>query len=316
MNNWRPRAGRQMLAQRARLLERIRAFMKERGILEVETPVLGRFGNPDPNLHSFVARSPGTDDPEDAFYLQTSPEFYMKRLVAAGSGPVYQIGKVFRAAEAGRLHEPEFTMLEWYRPGFDHRAIMDEIAELLQALQLPEAERRSYAGVFGEHTGLDPHLAGDDALYRAAAESGLNPDGADRNLLLDHLFSRLVCPHLGRQRPCFVYDFPACQAALARLRSGPGHELAERFELFINTMEIANGYNELTEYHEQDSRFGAENRRRRRKGLPEVPPDPGLLAALQSGLPDCAGVAVGIDRLLMVMTGAACLQDVLAFPLR
>lgn len=301
-----------MLEARARLLAACRAFMAARGILEVETPILDRYGNPELHLHSFRAGPDGGDGRQ--YYLQTSPEFAMKRLLAAGSGPVYQIGKVFRAGETGRLHQPEFTLLEWYRPGMDHLDLMDEVTELLQDLELEPAGRSSYAGVFIEHTGLDPHAAETGELAAAARALGLAGAEPERAVLLDFLFSRQVAPALGRERPCLVYDFPACQAALARVRPGPP-ALAERFELFIDGMEIANGYNELQDYHEQESRFDADNRARRARGLPEVAADPRLLAALAAGLPACAGVAVGLDRLLMTVSGAAAIDDVLAFPL-
>jgi len=278
----------------------------------VETPVLDRYGNPELHLHSFRAGPDGGG--EQPYYLQTSPEFAMKRLLAAGSGAIYQIVRVFRAGETGRRHQPEFTLLEWYRPGFDHHALMDEVAALLQALELGEAGRSAYAEVFHAHTGLDPHGADTGELAEAARALGLAGEERDRSLLLDFLFSRQVAPALGRERPCLVYDFPACQAALARVHPGPP-PLAERFELFIDGMEIANGYNELQDVSEQESRFEADNRGRRARRRPEVPADPRLLAALAAGLPACAGVAVGLDRLLMAVSGADAIDDVLAFPL-
>lgn len=302
--DWQPVAAPDMLQKRARLLASLRAFMAARGIMEVETPLLGDYGNPDPHLHSLAA---------GAQYLHTSPEFAMKRLLAAGSGPIYQICKVFRAGEIGTRHQPEFTLLEWYRPGFDHHRLMDEMDALLRDLGLKTATREAYARLFQAHAGLDPHAARESDLAGAAESLGLAGGGHDRAELLDFLFSRQVAPQLGRDRPCLVHDFPASQAALARLRPGPV-PLAERFELFIDGIEIANGYNELTDISEQNSRFEADNQRRRERGLPVMAPDPLLHAAVAAGLPDCAGVALGVDRLLMALAGARSIHDVLAFP--
>lgn len=314
--DWRPRAAAEILKKRARLLEEIRTFMRDREILEVETPILNPGGNPEPHLQSLVTRlNATTSDKGTALYLHTSPEFGMKRLLASGSGSIYQICKVFRDAETGRYHQPEFTMLEWYRVGFDQHDLMDEIDELLVVLGSSAARRVTYNEVFHQYTGLDAHAAGDDVLLRKAQELGLSAANADRSLLLDFLFSSQVAPRLGRAGPCFVHDFPACQAALARIRRENGTELAERFELFINGIEIANGYNELTSYSEQESRFEQDNRRRMDLGLPAIPWDPDLIAALRAGMPDCAGVALGIDRLLMVLAGVDALEDVLTFPL-
>lgn len=290
--------------------------MRARDILEVDTPILNPCGNPDPHLQSLVTRLNATaNDDGTVLYLHTSPEFGMKRLLASGTGSIYQIGKVFRDAETGRYHQPEFTMLEWYRVGFDHHALMDEIDELLEVLGLPAAERVAYETVFHRYTGLDPHGESYDVLLRHANELGLSAAGADRSQLLDFLFSRRVAPQLGRMTPCFVHDFPVCQAALARIRGDSGRERAERFELFINSIEIANGYNELTDYYEQESRFEQDNQRRIQLGLPVIPRDPDLIAALRAGMPACAGVALGIDRLLMILAGASSLEDVLTFPL-
>jgi lysyl-tRNA synthetase class 2 len=303
--DWHPAATRDMLEARARLLAAIRAFMAERDILEVETPALSPYGNPDPHLENLTAGD---------YYLQTSPEFAMKRLLAAGSGSIYQICRVFRGGESGRRHQPEFTLLEWYRTGFDHHDLMDEVNALLLTLGLAGAERLPYAEVFQAGAGLDPHRAADAELADKALDLGLAGSGWDRAALLDFLFSHEVMPELGRECPCLVYDFPACQAALARIRPGEV-PVAERFELFIKGMEIANGYNELTDVSEQESRFREENRRRRDRGQPAIAADARLLAALAAGLPACAGVALGLDRLLMTLTGADDIHAVLAFPI-
>jgi lysyl-tRNA synthetase class 2 len=286
--------------------------MARKRIMEVETPILGETGATDPNiesLHTEVETAAG----KKRLYLQTSPEFCMKRLLAAGSGPIYQIARVFRRDESGRLHQPEFTMLEWYRPGFDLQRLMDEVAELLEALGVPVVERLTYGESFRERVGLDPHDAGTHCLVRRAAALGFLCEPPDPAALLDFLFSECVTPELGVRGGTFIYDFPAHQAALARLRPGDP-PVAERFELFIKGMEIANGYHELADAAEQHRRFEADNRRRAERGQAEMPPDRRLLAALAHGLPDCSGVAMGIDRLLMVLTGSEHIGDVLAFP--
>jgi lysyl-tRNA synthetase class 2 len=312
-DNWQPSASTGVLKQRAQLLKHVRDFMAAREILEVETPVLSHHGNTDANLNSFTTllHSPSVVNPE-LLYLQTSPEFAMKRLLAAGSGPIYQIARVFRDAELGRLHQPEFTMLEWYRPGFDHHKLMDEMAELLLELGLTIPTRASYATVFTRVIDIDPHQADIALLQEAATSYGLQGIDNTRSVLLDFLFSHLVAPELGKLEPIFVYDFPVCQAALARIRADQP-AVAERFELFIAGMEIANGFHELSDVKEQKRRFEHDNSLRQAKGLAEVKIDEYMLAALAHGLPDCAGVALGIDRLLMAILGYDSINKVVSF---
>lgn len=314
-NDWQPTATRTMLKRRARILARIRRFMRRRGILEVETPILNQGGNPDPNLLSLETQVnfPFSVEPR-RYYLHTSPEFCMKRLLAAGSGPIYQITRVFRDQEAGRLHQPEFTMLEWYRPGSDHLALMEEVDALLQTLDLAGSARVAYAEAFRRYTGLNPHACAVRELQNQAAALGLDARRADRSMLLDAVFSHAVAPNLGMERPQLIYDFPACQAALARIRKDE-ITVAERFELFINGMEIANGYHELCDGEEVADRFERENASRRERGLAPVAVDEHFLAALRHGLPGCAGVAVGLDRLILAMIGGRDLMDVLTFPI-
>jgi len=331
--DWRPTASREVLRLRARLLERVRSFFAERSVLEVETPLLSAATATDPNLHSLSASAPllsaerGAALPRTApLFLQTSPEHAMKRLLAAGLGPIYQLGRAFRDGEAGRLHNPEFTMLEWYRPGFDHHHLMDEVEELVRGVLGAERaggaafERRTYRDAFQRFAGVDPltdpvaRLA--EAASEAAGGASRLPDlGDDRDAWLDLLMVSAVQKELGRERPTFVYDFPASQAALARVRSIPGEPpVAERFELFIDGMELANGFHELTDASEQRRRFERDVALRRQCALPEVPIDERLLAALDAGLPDCAGVALGFDRLVMVAAGARDISQVIAFP--
>jgi len=321
--DWRPTAALDTLRLRARLLATVRAFFAARGVLEVETPCLGAAAVTDPHLHSIAARlgGVGAGGPERLLYLQTSPEYAMKRLLAAGSGPIYQLARAFRDGETGRHHNPEFTLLEWYRPGFDHHRLMDEVEELVGALlDAPPAERLTYAEAFRSRAGVDPFADPVERLAEAAGEEagGGVPDlGEDRDGWLDLLMAVSVAPALGRGRPAFVHDFPASQAALARVREPipeGGPAVAERFELFVEGIELANGFHELADPAEQRRRFEADLARRRARGLPEPPIDERLLAALATGLPDCSGVALGFDRLVMLAAGAGALAEVVAFP--
>lgn len=300
-----------MLRRRAALLRTIRAFFDARGVLEVETPVLSSSGTVDPNIDSIAVPGHG--------WLQTSPEYPMKRLLAAGSGPIWQIARVFRDGERGGRHNPEFTMLEWYRPGFDHHALMDEVAELLAACGGPDAARRlSYAEAFAEAGLPDPHSAAVAELAEAArfrlasVPESLTVDERSRDQWLDLLMDGVVLPGFGGEA-VFIHDYPASQAALARVRPGLV-PVAERFELVWRGLELANGYHELTDAAEQRRRFEAERARRRAQGRPTPDIDEHLLAALEAGLPPCAGVALGVDRLLMALSGARRIDEVLAFP--
>lgn len=315
---WRPSATVETLRVRAALMACIREFFRRRDVLEVDTPVLCGAATTDPNLHSLhtECRLP---DRQAALplYLQTSPEFAMKRLLAAGSGPIYQLAHVFRDEESGRLHNPEFTMLEWYRPGFDQHALMDEVEALLVlVLGRLGCERLSYAEAFVRRGLPDPHRASTEELARRAAGAGLTlagRDHADRTLCLDYLLSHCVAPAFAQGNAIFVYDFPQEMAALARVRAGDP-PLAERFEVFIDGMEIANGFHELTDAAEQRRRFAQEQAQRAARGLPQPPMDERLIAALAHGLPDCSGVALGFDRLVMVAAGARDIAEVQAFP--
>lgn len=307
------------------MLAQIRAFFSARGVLEVDTPLLSAHTVCDPQLDSLSTRYTGPLAPRGtSLYLQTSPEFAMKRLLAAGSGPIYQICKAFRDGEAGRLHNPEFTLVEWYRPGFDHIQLMEEVAEMVSGLlcehlSLAPLERLSYQQAFVRHAGIDPHRASVSELQAAlrARASGVVSELTERDALLDALLTHAVEPHLGQGRLCFLHDYPASQAALARLAAVPGEDylVAERFELYLNGIELANGFHELGDPDEQRLRFSAHNAARRRLGKPELAADERLFAALQQGLPDSAGVALGLDRLIMLACGAERLGAVLAFPL-
>jgi len=317
--DWQPQATLDVLQRRAELLQQIRDFFARRDVLEVDTPVLSRAANTDPNIDSFVIDYAGPDSPVSGqLYLHTSPEFAMKRLLAAGSGPIYQLCKVFRDGEAGRMHNPEFTLLEWYRPGFDHHALMDEVEELLnQLLGINVAFRRiTYQQAFIDTTGIDPLTTSVEQCRAYSIRSGpgdVTGLGENLDAWLDLLMDQVVVPTLGNT-PVFIFDYPASQAALARL-SANDSRVAERFELFISGVELANGFHELTDAGEQRQRFLSDNAQREQDDKPGYPIDENLLQALEHGLPDCAGVALGIERLLMLLTGKNYISDVLAFPI-
>ncbi len=313
---WRPSAPLDNLRRRADIVATVRAFFAERDVLEVETPCLSRATVTDLHLASLRLGGDVATQRLRGGFLQTSPEFHMKRLLAAGSGPIFQIARAFRDGESGRMHNPEFTMLEWYRPGWDHHRLMHEVGELLSTvLGVGPAERVRYRDVFAHHTGLDPLFAPDDDLERCAADHGMPPPdgGLSRDDRLQLVMSAAVEPSLGRARPTLVYDYPASQAALARIRPDDP-PVAERFEAYVDGVELANGYHELVDAEEQRRRFETDLAARRARGLPEVPLDEHLLAALEHGLPACAGVALGLDRLVMVACGAGSIDQVIAFP--
>jgi lysyl-tRNA synthetase class 2 len=302
------------------MLQRLRAFFAERGVLEVETPILSRAGATDTSLASLTTLWRGSDAPEgQELYLHTSPELPMKRLLAAGSGPIYQVCKVFRDGERGRRHHPEFSLLEWYRPGWELEALIDEVAALVRRLlerPMLGVEIICFRDLFRERLGVDPWEAHASAL-RAAAESagvaGCDRLELDRDGWLDLLMSRYLETGLGRGCMTFIRDYPPSQAALARVTPGPP-AVALRFELYIDGMEIANGFDELTDADEQRARFGADLEVRRMGSLPQPPLDAAFLSALEAGLPASAGVALGLDRLLMCALGADRIDEVLAFP--
>jgi len=311
--NWRPSATLEVLRARAAFNAAVRAFFEARGVLEVETPILSRHATVDRHIDSFQTQT--------GAWLQTSPEFAMKRLLAAGSGPIYQIARVFRRDEQGRHHNPEFTLLEWYRPGFDHQALMDEVEALLQQClaRALRCERLSYREAFLRYARFDPHVLDAPALRQRARDAGIGvPDSLtaaerdDADLWLDLWMSAVVGPALGRDCPVFVYDFPASQAALARVRSG-SPPVAERFELFWHGIELANGFHELTDAAEQRRRFEADQAWRRDQHRDVPPFDPPLIDALAHGLPPCAGVALGLDRVLALHLALPTVSASMAF---
>ncbi|MBC6429214.1 MAG: EF-P lysine aminoacylase GenX [Cellvibrionales bacterium] len=300
------------ICRRADLYRQLRAYFAAQGVLEVEVPLLGRAGGTDLQIALMEVVAAGGDE---RLYLQPSPELFMKRLLAAGSGPIFYLGKCFRGGEQGGRHNPEFSMLEWYRPGFCLERLMADVAALMQRLVPGLAmASRPYAELFAEHCGVDPHRCSDAELDALVAERTRYRGQLNRDAALSLLFAELVEPHLGAGG-FFVVDYPAGQAAMAQLVERDGVAVAERFEFYLEGVELANGYLELTDAAEQRARFQADNRERRARGLAEMPVDEKFLAALEAGLPACAGVALGVDRLLGLLRegGAADIADDLLF---
>ncbi len=317
-SNWQPTASIEQLRQRATLMASIRQFFAERQVMEVDTPAMSRATVTDIHLHTFQTEfvGPGYADGSKLFFM-TSPEFHMKRLLAAGSGCIYQINKAFRNEENGRYHNPEFTMLEWYRVGFDHHQLMDEMDDLLQrVLRCGVAERMSYQQAFIDVLGVCPLEGSMDELKAVAGQLGLSDIAEsenDRDTLLQLLFSVGVEHKIGQVVPAFVYDFPASQAALAKINPQDAR-VADRFEVYFKGIELANGFHELDDPKEQLARFEQDNSKRSEMGLTPQPIDYHLIAALEAGLPDCAGVALGVDRLMMLALGCEHIDQVTAFP--
>ncbi len=306
------------LRLRAELYAAIRAFFAVRGVLEVETPMLSAAGNTDPNIESFVTTFDGhVDAGARQRWLRTSPEFPLKRLLAEGLGDCYELGRVFRNGEAGRTHNPEFTMLEWYRVGIDHRALAEEVLALVEttmALVGRAVERRTttYRDWFRDRLDLDPFLASESELRNALGDVRIDGDGLGRDDWLDLLVTHRLQPALAGDFALVVHDFPASQCALARVVQREDVYVAERFECYLGGRELANGYHELNDAGEQQRRFEADIAKRRARGQIEVAIDRRLLASL-SALPDCAGVALGIERLLQTMLDSDDLRATLAY---
>ncbi|MCU7801366.1 MAG: EF-P lysine aminoacylase GenX [gamma proteobacterium symbiont of Lucinoma myriamae] len=332
MNQWQPSASFELIRLRADTLRTIRSFFHQNNVLEVDTPSLSSATVPDPFIESFQTRYvPLTQTMQtDDFYLHTSPEFPMKRLLAAGSGSIFQISKVFRQGESGKKHNPEFTLLEWYRDGWDHQQLMTEVNQLFTLLLSPHldlAETRfvTYEDAFQEMLGINPHTADKKELLACTEKAGLAnvlDEDEERDRFLELLFSHIIEPALGKSNKgdsgskpciCFLYHYPASQASLAKTNNHNGQLVAERFEVFIDGMELGNGFHELNDANEQRQRFENDNQARKLLGLKEIPMDEHFLEAVAE-LPDCAGVAIGIERLLMVMSESRHINDVITFP--
>jgi len=313
-DDWQPTASLAALKSRAQQLAWVRGFFARRDVMEVETPVLGQCSVTDVNINSVPASPAGV---QRDFWLQTSPEYAMKRLLAAGAGPIYQVARVFRDGERGCRHNPEFSLLEWYRPGFDDVGLMAEVADMVCGwLGCPRPVTLDYREAFLRFVGMDPFEVDDQSLRRLC-ESWMAAEqtaGLLRDECLDLLMSFRVEPGLAQLGPVFITGYPESQAALARVSEVDGVRQAHRFELYIDGLELCNGYWELTDVAEQKARFESDNRARREAGRPEMPIDQALLAAMKAGVPDCAGVALGLDRLLMLKLGLKDIARVLAFP--
>ncbi len=311
---WYPAASVETIKLRARMLCEIREFFAEKGILEVETPLLSLTGTTDPKIQSFV-----TNDASGQRYLQTSPEFAMKRLLASGCGDIYQICKAFRRDELGCYHNPEFSLLEWYRTGFDHVRLMGEVEALLRQLlmkraTLNESLRLTFRSACQRYADLDPVHASTTDVAAAVRGHGIDVQGyLCTDDYVDLLFAQVIAPAFPTDRLTFICDFPANQASLARIRPG-NPAVAERFEVFLGPLELANGFHELTDPAEQNSRFDHERRQRRLASLVDMPTDKRLISALEHGLPKCAGVALGLDRVLMLLAQEKRIDRVLTFP--
>jgi elongation factor P--(R)-beta-lysine ligase len=318
--DWQPSCSLEMLQLRAKTLQKIRQFFAERSVLEVETPLLGSAIGTDPQLDFF---STDFDWPplKQKLFLLTSPEFAMKRLLAAGSGSIYQICKAFRNGESGRFHNPEFTMLEWYRIGYGLQELMVEAADLMQLLfdgrePFQKVEKITYQAVFSQYTGLEPLVFSYDDYATYARANGISEAiaicGLDHASWLDFIFSHDIQPHLGWNSVCMVYGYPVCFSSLARVNE-QNDKVTDRVELFIEGVELGNGYYELGDVKEQEIRFDREIAVRRALNRPESVKDSRLLSALESGLPDCSGIAIGLDRILMLLSNSPSIDKVLSF---
>ncbi|OLF78380.1 poxB regulator PoxA [Alteromonas sp. W12] len=317
MQSWQPTTTHEARVARAELLRTIREFFYARNVLEVDTPLLSNGTVTDEHLDAFDTQfNFASSGKPTTLYLQTSPEYAMKRLLCADSGSIYQVCKAFRHEGEGRWHNPEFTMLEWYRLGFDHFALMDEVDALLQeTLNTASADKMTYQKAFQTYLNIDPLSADNDVLLKAMEEQNIDihaPQNLSYDSKLQLLFSYVIEPKIGNEKPCFIYDFPASQAALAKL-SPVDERVAERFEVYYKGAELANGFHELSAAKEQRERFETDNEKRKETGLPAKPIDENFLSALDAGLPPCAGVALGIDRLLMLKTNAKHIQEVINF---
>ncbi len=306
-HDWHPTASLATLKQRAQLIQTIRTFFIDQSVLEVETPLLGQYPVTDPYIESIKTTSG---------WLQTSPEYAMKRLLAAYQTDIFQLCKAFRQEESGNQHHPEFTLLEWYRTGFDHHQLMNEVDVLLQQLlNMPTATKHSYQHIFEEILSINPLTSTVDELQQCAKKHHIEQPFSDPNrddwLML--LFHHLIEPTFTATRATFIYDYPSTQAALAKINEY-NPKTAARFEVYVGNIELANGFHELTDAATQKARFMQNNQRRTQQGASSMPIDDNLLSALQHGLPSCSGVALGIDRLLMVALSQSNINSVTSFP--
>ncbi|MEE4245154.1 MAG: EF-P lysine aminoacylase EpmA [Kangiellaceae bacterium] len=309
--DWRPSADIGTLQARANILATIRAFFAERGVIEVDTPLMMTHSVTDPYMKALSVSMPPR-----SYYLQTSPEFAMKRLLAAGMSDIYQLGKCFRADEIGSNHQPEFTMLEWYRKGFDHHQLMEEVAQLVSSItDIKSVAKLSYQQAFQEFIGIDPLAITTESLKLFTEDKlGVMPEDLIRDDYLSFLFAQLIEPKLGHDCIQFIYDYPASQASLAKLNP-ENSQYAARFEVYLKGIELANGFYELTDASEQYDRFVRDNEQRLASGAKQIVIDDNFIAALEHGLPECSGVALGVDRLIMISLNKNHINEVISFPL-
>jgi lysyl-tRNA synthetase class 2 len=321
--SWQPTLTWEYAQKRAQVLQKIRQFFNERNVVEVETPALSQGTVTDVHLDAISCRydflSDSSAEQATNLYLQTSPEFHMKRLLASGYGCIFQIAKAFRHEEAGRFHNPEFTLLEWYRLGFDHFTLMAEVAELLKTvLDCSEPTQISYQQLFIEQVNLDPLTATRVQLLALIKDHGKSSEWLteelDNDILLQFILSEIIEPEIGNNSPCFVYHFPRSQASLAKI-CREDLRVAERFECYFQGVELVNGFNELTDPHVQLERFQEDNMNRKTLSIPQRPIDRNFIAALSQGLPQCSGVALGIDRLIMLALKTEHIEQVISFPI-
>jgi len=315
-NSWQFSSPLQVIKQRAFLYEQVRQFFSQRGVTEVETPVLSQFGNTDLQIDVFSSQP--INRVSEKSYLRTSPEFFHKRLLASGFGDIFEIAKVFRYGESTPLHNPEFSLLEWYRLDFDLSQLMDEVIELIQSLRKlfkrspMVVEKLSYEALFVSKLGFNPFLVSEKQLNQIAIDAGYHGSMLNRSEALDFMFAVRLEPLLDAEQGYLIYDFPIEQAALAQ-RHPEREDRCLRFEFLWGRMELANGYQELTDDHEQQLRFEQDNMNRLRLNKPEIPIDRYLIEALSQGLPSCSGVAIGLDRLLMCLLEKENINEVLGF---
>lgn len=320
--SWQPTLSWQNAQKRAKILQQIRAFFAERDVLEVETPTLSQGTVTDVYIEALTCRynflSDSSDQNSTNLFLQTSPEFHMKRLLASGYGSIFQIAKAFRHEEAGRYHNPEFTILEWYRLGFDLFDLIKEMASLLtEILGCTEPTIDTYQNIFKANVNVDPLTATRDELLALIARYGKSSqwlsDEVDSDILLQFVFSEIIESQIGKTAPIFIYNFPKSQASLAKLCPSDTR-VAQRFECYYQGIELANGFNELTDSDLQLERFQFDNHKRAGKNMEIKRIDEYFISALSSGLPQCSGVALGIDRLVMLALNSASIKEVITFP--
>ena len=315
--SWQPTTSKNTRLERATLLREIREYFYKQNVLEVETPALSQAGNTDPYIESFHVDNPHLQ--QEIRYLHTSPEYPMKRLLAASSGDIYQICKVWRQGESGKNHNPEFTLLEWYRVGFSYQQLMNEVSQLLQ-FAIPSLKKKhqsfTYEALFLEKLNLNPHIASKQALINCvnANIEHLSVDNLDKQAMLDALLTHCIEPTFNKDCLTFIYDYPVNQSALARIKNTDDYAVAERFEVYLGETELGNGYQEETDYICNKTILKNENKKRQKMQLKTVTEDNFFLEATKNNIPYCSGVAIGIDRILMRRCDVDSIQKVINFP--